>query len=212
VYGANAKLPFSVEDPVDQPVSLYAASKRANELMAHSYAHLYGLNHRPALLHGLRTLGPARHGAVQVHPAMLEGRPIEVYNHGRMARDFTYIDDIVESIARLRRNHPGRPRGNRPASCSTSAAASRWAAGVRRLPGSGLGIKAQRDYLPLQATCWRPGPMSAHWRAGSTSPQVPLGTASGLSLAGTGISTGLNHAITTRTQVASQNPFLTYRY
>jgi UDP-glucose 4-epimerase len=67
VYGANAKTPFSEHDGADHPVSLYAATKRANELMAHSYAHLYGIRDRPALLHGLRPLGPAGHGLFQVH-------------------------------------------------------------------------------------------------------------------------------------------------
>jgi UDP-glucuronate 4-epimerase len=67
VYGANTSMPFSVHDNVDHPMSLYAATKKANELMAHTYSNLYDLPHRAALLHRLRTLGPARHGALQVH-------------------------------------------------------------------------------------------------------------------------------------------------
>ena len=102
VYGGNAKLPYSEADSVDHPVSLYAATKRANEAMAHSYSHLYGL---PTT--GLRfftVYGPW--GRPDMAPflfadAMLSGRPIKVYNEGRMTRDFTYIDDIVEGVLRV---------------------------------------------------------------------------------------------------------------
>ena len=102
VYGGNAKLPFAVEDSVDHPVSLYAATKKANELMAHSYSHLFGL---PAT--GLRfftVYGPWGRPdmAIQIFTrALYEGRPIRLFNHGRMERDFTYIDDIVEGVVRL---------------------------------------------------------------------------------------------------------------
>jgi UDP-glucuronate 4-epimerase len=102
VYGMNAKVPFSTEDAVDKPISLYAATKRANELMAHTYSHLYRL---PTT--GLRfftVYGPW--GRPDMAPfkftkAILEGRPIELYNGGDMSRDFTYIDDIVEGILRI---------------------------------------------------------------------------------------------------------------
>ena len=102
VYGMNAKVPFSIEDPVNQPVSLYAATKRANELMAYTYAHLY---HLPTT--GLRfftVYGPW--GRPDMAPfkftkAILEGQPIEIYNSGNMSRDFTYIDDVVEGILRI---------------------------------------------------------------------------------------------------------------
>ena len=96
VYGANQKQPFSVEDRVDQPVSLYAATKRSCELIAHTYAHLYGL---PAT--GLRFFtvygpwGRPDMAAYLFTRAILAGEPIKVFNEGRMARDFTYIDDIV---------------------------------------------------------------------------------------------------------------------
>jgi UDP-glucuronate 4-epimerase len=96
VYGANRQQPFSVEDRVDQPVSLYAATKRSCELLAHTYSHLYGL---PAT--GLRFFtvygpwGRPDMAAYLFTSAILAGRPIKVFNHGRMARDFTYIDDIV---------------------------------------------------------------------------------------------------------------------
>lgn len=102
VYGSNRKMPFSERDAVDHPVSLYAATKKANELMAHSYSHLYGL---PTT--GLRfftVYGPW--GRPDMSPilfarAIFEGRPIDVFNHGRMQRDFIYIDDIVEGVVRV---------------------------------------------------------------------------------------------------------------
>ena len=102
VYGGNRKLPFSVADPVDHPLSLYAATKKANELMAHTYSHLYRL---PTT--GLRfftVYGPW--GRPDMAPYLftrriLAGEPIEVFNHGRHSRDFTYIDDIVEGVVRV---------------------------------------------------------------------------------------------------------------
>lgn len=102
VYGANTQMPFSIHQNVDHPLSLYAATKKANELMAHAYAHLYGL---PCT--GLRFFtvygpwGRPDMALMLFTRAILEGRPIDVYNHGRMRRDFTYIDDIVEGVARL---------------------------------------------------------------------------------------------------------------
>ena len=102
VYGANTKMPFSVHHNVDHPVSLYAATKKSNELMAHTYSHLYGL---PAT--GLRfftVYGPWGRPDMALFmftKAIIEGRPIDVYNHGKMRRDFTYIDDIVEGVVRV---------------------------------------------------------------------------------------------------------------
>ncbi|GLO12298.1 NAD-dependent epimerase [Pseudomonas putida] len=153
VYGANAKLPFSVDDPVEQPVSLYAASKRANELMAHSYAHLYRL---PTT--GLRfftVYGPWGRPDMALFKftrAMLEGRPIEVYNNGLMGRDFTYIDDIVESILRLRLKPPQPGEGLPPCQLFNIGRGQpvRLLHFVECLEDA-LGIKAQRHYLPLQA-------------------------------------------------------------
>ncbi len=101
VYGSNRKLPFSVEDSVDHPVSLYAATKKANELMAHTYSHLFGL---PTT--GLRfftVYGPWGRPDMALFlftRNILAGRPIDVFNHGRHTRDFTYIDDIVEGVIR----------------------------------------------------------------------------------------------------------------
>ena len=102
VYGANTKLPFSVADAVDHPVSLYAATKKANELMAHTYSHLFGL---PTT--GLRfftVYGPWGRPDMALFlftRAILAGEPIRIFNHGRMRRDFTYIDDIVEGVVRV---------------------------------------------------------------------------------------------------------------
>ncbi len=102
VYGGNTKMPFSEHDSVDHPVSLYAATKKANELMAHTYSHLYGL---PTT--GLRfftVYGPWGRPDMALFlftRAILEGRAIEVFNHGKMQRDFTYVDDIVEGVIRV---------------------------------------------------------------------------------------------------------------
>lgn len=102
VYGGNRKMPFSEHDAVDHPVSLYAATKKSNELMAHTYSHLFGL---PTT--GLRfftVYGPWGRPDMALFlftRAILEGRPIDVFNHGKMQRDFTYIDDIVEGVVRV---------------------------------------------------------------------------------------------------------------
>lgn len=99
VYGGNTKLPFSETDPVDHPVSLYAATKKANELMAHAYTHLYGL--RTVGLRFFTVYGPWGRpdmAAWLFTEAMLAGRPIQVFNRGRMQRDFTYIDDIIQGV------------------------------------------------------------------------------------------------------------------
>lgn len=107
VYGLNTSMPFSVHDNVDHPISLYAASKKANELMAHTYSHLYRL---PTT--GLRfftVYGPWGRPDMALFlftKAILEGRPIDVFNHGQMRRDFTYIDDIVEGVYRVMKNTP----------------------------------------------------------------------------------------------------------
>lgn len=102
VYGGNTQLPFSVDDRVDHPLSLYAATKKSNELMAHCYAHLYQIP-----MTGLRfftVYGPYGRPDMAMYKftkAVFEGTPIHLYNHGKHLRDFTYIDDIVESIVRL---------------------------------------------------------------------------------------------------------------
>jgi UDP-glucuronate 4-epimerase len=107
VYGANTRMPFSVHHNVDHPVSLYAASKKANELLAHTYSHLYGL---PCT--GLRfftVYGPWGRPDMALFlftKAIFEDKPIQVFNHGRMKRDFTYIDDIVEGVVRVMGKRP----------------------------------------------------------------------------------------------------------
>ena len=107
VYGGNRKIPFSTTDSVDRPVSLYAASKKANELMAHSYSHLYGIP-----VTGLRfftvygPMGRPDMAYFKFVQAIEAGKAIDVYNYGKMRRDFTYIDDIVEGIVRIMQKLP----------------------------------------------------------------------------------------------------------
>lgn len=165
VYGANETVPFSEHDGADHPVSLYAATKRANELMAHAYAHLFAI---PAT--GLRfftVYGPwgrpdmAYYGFTR---AILEGRPIELFNGGRMSRDFTYIDDAVDAIAALLDAPPPDPERSRrhPASSPALSATAPFAlfnvgnhtpvsledfvAAIERATGIG----AERIYRPMQ--------------------------------------------------------------
>jgi UDP-glucuronate 4-epimerase len=125
VYGANTRLPFSVQDNVDHPISLYAASKKANELMAHSYSHLFRL---PAT--GLRfftVYGPWGRPDMAMFifaKAIVEGTPIRLFNHGNMRRDFTYVDDVAEAIVRLAPRAPEPDpawSGERPDPASSSA-------------------------------------------------------------------------------------------
>jgi UDP-glucuronate 4-epimerase len=109
VYGANTRVPFSVHDNVDHPLSLYAATKKSNELTAHAYAHLFRIP-----VSGLRfftVYGPWGRPDMAVYlftKAILEGKPIDVFNHGKMQRDFTYVDDIVEGIVRVH-DRPAEP-------------------------------------------------------------------------------------------------------
>ena len=153
VYGANHTLPFSENQPTDHPVSLYAATKKADEVIAHSYSHLFGL---PAT--GLRfftVYGPW--GRPDMAPmlfarAILAGEPIKVFNHGRMRRDFTYVDDIVEGVVRVL----DRPPGAHPATGAPYAIynignheaveLTEFIATLERL----LGRTAKRDLQPMQ--------------------------------------------------------------
>lgn len=163
VYGANSKLPFSTADNVDHPLSLYAATKKANELMAHSYAHLYGI---PCT--GLRffnVYGPwGRPDAALTRftSAILEGRPLDVYNYGRHRRDFTYVDDIVESIVRVL-DRPAQPNsawtGDAPDPASSQAPYRLYNIGNSQpvellyliaLLEKELGRKAEMRLLPMQ--------------------------------------------------------------
>ena len=155
VYGNNKKLPFSEKDNVDHPVSLYAATKKANELMAHTYAHLYGLP-----VTGLRFFtvygpwGRPDMAAFLFTKAILDGRPIQVFNRGDMRRDFTYIDDIVEGIVRL---VDAPPAGEPPYALynignNAPVPLLDFIATIEEL----LGIEAQKELLPMQ-----PGDVSA---------------------------------------------------
>ncbi|WP_315747699.1 MULTISPECIES: NAD-dependent epimerase [unclassified Bradyrhizobium] len=163
VYGANTKLPFSVKDNVDHPISLYAATKKANELMAHSYSHLYGL---PAT--GLRfftVYGPWGRPDMAMFifaKAILAGQPVRLFNHGRMRRDFTYVDDVVQAIVRLVGRPPkGNPDwdGNRPDPASSRAPWTVYNIGnnhpeelthVISLLEKEFGRPAIREMLPMQ--------------------------------------------------------------
>jgi UDP-glucuronate 4-epimerase len=163
VYGANTKTPFSIHDNVDHPVSLYAATKKANELMAHSYSHLYGL-----ATTGLRfftVYGPWGRPDMALFlftKAILKKQPIDVFNYGRMCRDFTYIDDIVEGIIRVMDKIP-EPNiawsGDAPDPGTSKTAYKIYNIGNNQpvelmrfieVLENCLGIKAQKNLLPLQ--------------------------------------------------------------
>lgn len=163
VYGANTRMPFSVHDNVDHPVSLYAASKKANELMAHTYSHLYGL---PTT--GLRfftVYGPW--GRPDMSPwlftsAILEGRPIDVFNHGKMRRDFTYVEDIAEGTVRVLDHLPQpNPAFDRAAPDPASSYAPYKVYNIGnhqpvelmsfiKTIEDALGQEAQKNFLPMQ--------------------------------------------------------------
>jgi UDP-glucuronate 4-epimerase len=124
VYGANARMPYAETDKADTQMSFYAATKKANEVMAHSYAHLYDL---PVTMFRFFTVygpwGRPDMALFKFTDAILNGRPIDVYNHGRMQRDFTYVADLVEGIRRLIDAVPERPAGAVPAGDSLSPVA-----------------------------------------------------------------------------------------
>lgn len=171
VYGGNEKMPFSTSDNVDHPKSLYAASKKANELMAHSYSSLYDIP-----TSGLRfftVYGPWGRPDMAMFlflKAMKEGRPIDVFNHGDMIRDFTFVDDIVESIVRLM---PNAPSANAAFDAQSPDPADSWApyriynignsrkeklGEVIKLLEKHAGVTAEWNMLPMQ-----PGDVSATW-------------------------------------------------
>jgi len=163
VYGANTQMPFSVHQNVDHPVSLYAASKKANELMAHTYSHLYRL---PTT--GLRfftVYGPWGRPDMALYmftKAILSGRTIDVYNHGKMRRDFTYVDDIVEGVVRVI-DRPAEPNadwlGEAPDPGTSRAPYKIYNIGNNQpvelehfieVLERALGVKAKKNYLPMQ--------------------------------------------------------------
>jgi len=149
VYGSNTKVPFSTSDNVDHPVSLYAASKKANELMAHTYSHLFGI---PTT--GLRfftVYGPWGRPDMALFlftKAILEGKPIDVFNHGNMRRDFTYIGDIVEGVTRVLDHPPAATPPYKVYNIGNSAPVKLmdFIEEIERQ----LGKKAQKNLLPLQ--------------------------------------------------------------
>lgn len=163
VYGSNEKMPFSTSDPVDHPISLYAASKKSNELMAHTYSHLFGI---PTT--GLRfftVYGPWGRPDMALFlftKAILEDKPIQVFNYGKMKRDFTYVDDIVEGVLKVA-DRPARPNpdfdsqnpdpgsGNAPYKVynignSSPVLLMDYIHAIEK----GLGKKATMELLPLQ--------------------------------------------------------------
>ncbi len=163
VYGANTKMPFSVHHNVDHPVSLYAATKKANELMAHTYSHLFGL-----ACTGLRfftVYGPWGRPDMALFlftRAMLAGEPINVFNRGKMKRDFTYIDDIVEGVVRVLHDEP-KPNtkwdGNQPDPATSYCPYRIFNIGNNKqvdllryieVLENCLGIKAEKNLLPMQ--------------------------------------------------------------
>ena len=163
VYGGNAKRPYDERDGVDHPVSLYAATKKANEAMAHSYSHLYGLP--TTALRFFTVYGP--YGRPDMAPslfaeAMLAGRPLQLFNSGDMLRDFTYVDDVVEGVLRVL-DKPATPDPRydplRPDPATSSAPWRVFNIGhsepVRLLDivaalERALGVQAQRELLPMQ--------------------------------------------------------------
>jgi UDP-glucuronate 4-epimerase len=164
VYGSNKELPFKTTDNVDHPISLYAASKKSNELMAHTYSHLYNI---PTT--GLRfftVYGPWGRPDMALYlftKAIIEGKPIDVFNHGEMQRDFTYIDDIVEGIIRVNDNPPKGNKewdGMNPDPSSSPAPYKIYNIGnnnpvklmdfIEALERK-LGKKAEKNMLPIQA-------------------------------------------------------------
>ncbi len=171
VYGANTRLPFSVHDNVDHPVSLYAATKKANELMAHAYAHLYAL---PAT--GLRfftVYGPWGRPDMAMYifaKAITEGRPLTLFNDGRMRRDFTYVDDVVEAVERIIARVPQPSAAQPGAPLDPGSGAAPWRVyniGNNRTVEIGrvvalleqeLGRKAKVELAPMQ-----PGDVPETW-------------------------------------------------
>ena len=154
VYGANAKLPFSVDDKSDHPVSLYAATKKANELMAYSYSHLYRLP-----VTGLRFFtiyGPWGRPDMAIFlftKAIVEGRPIKLFNHGKMRRDFTHIDDVTRVVLRLVENVPNSEGTGSPAPARIYNVGNHHPeelTHVVALLEKELGRTALKDMLPMQ--------------------------------------------------------------
>jgi UDP-glucuronate 4-epimerase len=156
VYGANKVLPFATDHNVDHPVSLYAATKKANELMAHTYSHLYGI---PTT--GLRFFtvygpwGRPDMAMFKFTKAIIEGQPLQVYNHGNMLRDFTYIDDIVDGVVRIAAHIPEGEAGlaaNNPPYKLYNIGNNHPVSLLKFIETleAALGIEAEKQFLPMQ--------------------------------------------------------------
>ncbi len=158
VYGLNEKIPFSTEDNVDQPISLYAASKKSNELMAHTYSHLFGI---PTT--GLRfftVYGPWSRPDMAIFlftDAIMNNRPIKVFNHGKMERDFTYVSDIVEGVVRVLIKSP-KDRKNRYEIYNIGNNNAVKLSGFIEAIEQHVGRKAEKEMLPMQ-----PGDVERTW-------------------------------------------------
>lgn len=171
VYGLNGKMPFSTEDSVDHPVSLYAATKKANELMSHTYSHLYGIP-----TSGLRFFtvygpwGRPDMALFKFTKAILEGKEIDVYNNGNLARDFTYIDDIVEGILRVAEKPPVAQQSWQPETGSPKDSSAPYyvynignGSPVQLMDfikaiEKATGIEAKKNFMPMQ-----PGDVYKTW-------------------------------------------------
>jgi UDP-glucuronate 4-epimerase len=152
VYGGNTKLPFAVEDRVDSPISLYAATKKADELISHAYAHLFGFPQT-----GLRfftVYGPWGRPDMAMFTftkAIFEGRPIQVFNHGNMQRDFTYIDDIVDGVIKTLDHPPPPNESGRPYRVyNIGNNRSEPLMRMIELIEQATGRKAEKQFLPMQ--------------------------------------------------------------
>ncbi|WP_038248869.1 NAD-dependent epimerase [Ghiorsea bivora] len=148
VYGENKKVPFAVEDRVDNPISLYAATKKSNELMAHAYAHLYDFK-----VTGLRFFtvygpwGRPDMAYFKFTKAIAENQSIDVYNHGKMQRDFTYIDDVVEAVTRLTEQTPKHDYKIYNIGNHSPETLEDFITAIEQA----MGKKAEKNYLPMQA-------------------------------------------------------------
>ncbi|MEI6864963.1 NAD-dependent epimerase [Flavicella sp.] len=153
VYGANKKVPFAISDSVDHPISLYAATKKSNELMAHTYSHLYEI---PTT--GLRfftVYGPWGRPDMAIYlfaEAISNGKPIQIFNHGNMSRDFTYIDDIIHGVEILINNPPVKESEKPAYRVSNIGKGSPQSLGdfIKAIENS-FGRDAVKEYLPMQA-------------------------------------------------------------
>ena len=177
VYGQNKKVPFSVNDNVDHPISLYAATKKSNELMAHTYSHLYGFDTT-----GLRfftVYGPWGRPDMAMFlftDAISKGEPIKVFNNGDLERDFTYVDDIVEGIMKIVESHKTSKEGKNTLYNIGNSKPVKLLDFIHEIENH-LGVKAEKEMLPMQ-----PGDVNRTWADVDTlkndfgyNPNTPIG-------------------------------------